>query len=50
MQELTGIIARGIELNTEQIGEAANALLDESVPNQDKADFLSSLSTPVFRR
>lgn len=44
MQELTGIIARGIELNTDQIGEAANALLDESVPNQDKADFLSSLS------
>lgn len=44
MEELTGIITRGVELNADQITEAANALLDDTVPNQDKADFLSSLS------
>ncbi len=44
MQELTGIIARGIELNTDQIEVAACALLEETVPDHDKADFLSALS------
>lgn len=44
MQELTGIVARGIELTTDQIGVASNALLDESVPDQEKAGFLSALS------
>jgi anthranilate phosphoribosyltransferase len=44
MQVLTDHLKNGLELTPEQVTRAAAALLDDSIPAQDKADFLSALS------
>ncbi len=44
MKELTKYLQEGAELSGEQVQEAATALLDESIKNAAKADFLETLS------
>ena len=44
MNSLTQTVRSGAELDTGQVSEAAEALLDESIAASDKADFLSALS------
>jgi anthranilate phosphoribosyltransferase len=44
MQDLTDHLKKGQELTADQIVRAADALLDESLPAGEKADFLCALS------
>lgn len=44
MKELTKYLEEGADLSTDQVKEAAAALLDESIKNPVKADFLEALS------
>lgn len=44
MQDLTDQLRKGLDLTPDRIIRAASALLEESVPAADKADFLSALS------
>ena len=44
MQDLTDHLKKGLELTPDQVVDAAAALLDESVPAGEKADFLCALS------
>jgi anthranilate phosphoribosyltransferase len=44
MQDLTDHLKKGQELTADQIVRAADALLDDSLPAREKADFLCALS------